>query len=274
MEPKQSTGSQWLARHLAVWLLSLATLMLASCSKPFKLQVVLDRGEAVEKGMPVFVDAAEVGKVTAVSNEGSERVAELTIADKEVRARLCVGVLRVVESGRIQIQTDTVKPGAVPLPSGARVPTASKIEYLVTQYNTKSTLMAVAVGVAVLFILWLIFRSLVGAVGMILCVVLASILTQVIHPYAVPWVVRAMAQLPPPPVAQAVDVPGKPVADAPSNTTPPPATSGVVKMAQDTVTEVINTHPSPVVVTWCSVFLALFIALNLVLGRVSRVWRK
>ena len=261
-------------RQIPLLVAGFVALMLVSCDRPLKLQVVLDRDEVVQKGTPVYVDAVQAGKVTDVGVEGGERVAELAISDKEVRKNLCVGALRVKETGRIQIKTDTVKEGAKPLPRGARVPTASKIEYLVTKYNSKSTMVAVLIGIAALVILWLVFRTLVGTVGMILCVVLASIMTQVLHPYAVPWVERAMAQIGPPPEA-------KP-AQAGQETKPPSTTEGaapsttatVVKKAENTITEVINARPSPLVVTWSAVFLVLFIGLNLILGRACRIWRK
>jgi hypothetical protein len=44
--------------------------------------------------------------------------------------------------------------------------------------------------------------------------------------------------------------------------------------AESTVIEVMNARPSPVVLTWCGVFVLSFIGFNLVLGKVSRVWRK
>ncbi|MEI7909484.1 MAG: hypothetical protein WCK77_07590 [Verrucomicrobiota bacterium] len=274
MTNNRSTVQGRIQRWIAVLLASFAAMTLVSCDKPLKLQVVLDRDEAVTKGMPVYVDSIEAGKVTDVGNEGGERVADLAIRDKEVRARLCVGALRMKETGRIQINTDTVKEGARPLPHGARVPTASKIEYLVTKYSSKSTLVTVLIGIVALVVLWLVFRSLVGTVGMILCVVFASILTQVVHPYAVPWVERAMAMIGPPPAVESVQ-PGKggePPSSPAANATP--STAAVVRKAENTIIEVINARPSPVVVTWCAVFLALFIGLNLILGRVSRVWRK
>jgi len=261
---------RWTAGLLA----GLAALVFASCDRPLKLQVVLDKDEVVQKGTPVYVDAVQAGKITNVGEEGGERVAEFSIRDKEVRSRMCVGAVRVKETGRVQIKTDTVKTGAKPLPHGARVPTASKIEYLVTKYSSKSTLVAVVIGIVALVILWLVFRSLVGTVGMILCVVLASILTQFALPYAVPWVERGLARLGPPPVVEPVQTGKGLEPPAPSATNTAPSTAAVVKKAENTIIEVINARPSPVVVTWCGVFLMLFIALNLILGRVSRVWRK
>jgi hypothetical protein len=255
-----------------------ALALLASCSRPLRLQVVLEKSEDITKGMPVNVDSAKAGTVVAVGEEGGERVANLAITLKEARDRLRVGALRVPESGRIQINTDAVKDGAALLPHGARIPTTSKVGYFVAKYSRTSTLAAVGIAVVVLVIVWLVFRSLVGTIGLILCVVFAGVLTQVIQPYAVPWVEKVLNHIGPPPApsaAPSTPEPPKPSAPVPSAAKGPlPSAAQVYKQAESTVIEVMNSRPSPVVVTWCAVFVLSFIGFNLVLGRVSRVWRK
>jgi len=251
--------------------------MLVSCSRPLRLQVVLEKGEALTNGTPVFVDSTEAGTVTAIGEEGGERVANLAITGKDARERLRVGAVRVPEAGRIQINTDAVKDGAVALPHGARIPTTSKVGYWVTKYSQTSTLLAVGIAVVVLVILWLVFRSLVGTIGLVLCVLLSGIVTQAVHPYVVPWVEKALNRIGPPPASPAsvqAQEPAKPVAAETTTTSPLPPAAKVYKQAEATVIEVMNARPSPVVLTWCGVFVLLFIGFNLVLGRVSRVWRK
>jgi hypothetical protein len=88
--------------------------LLVSCSRPLRLQVVLEKNEELTKGMPVFVDSTKAGTVVAIGEEGGEKVADLAITLKEARERLRVGALRVPEPGRIQINTDAVKEGAAP----------------------------------------------------------------------------------------------------------------------------------------------------------------
>jgi hypothetical protein len=251
--------------------------LLVSCSRPLKLQVVLEKSEDVTAGMPVFVDSLKAGTVVAIGEEGGERVADLTITVKEARERLRVGALRVAEPGRIQINTDAVKDGAAALPYGARIPTTSKVGYWVAKYSQTSTLMTVGIAVVILVILWLVFRSLVGTIGLVLCVLLAGVVTQTIHPYVVPWVEEALNRIGRPPssvAAPQIQKQTKPpmVEVTPSGPLPPAAK--VYKEAEATVIEVMNARPSPVVLTWCGVFVACFIGFNIVLGRVSRVWRK
>ncbi len=252
--------------------------LLVSCSRPLKLQVVLEKNEELTNGMPVFVDSTQAGTVVAVGEEGGERVADLAITLKEARDRLRVGALRVPEPGRIQINTDAVKEGAALLPHGARIPTTSKVGYLVAKYSQTSTLAVVGIAVVMLVILWLVFRSLVGTIGLILCVMLSGVATQVIHPYVVPWVEKALNHIGPPPTSaanlqsQEQTKPAVPTAVSAQGTLPPAAK--VYKQAETTVTEVMNARPSPIVLTWCIVFVVCFIGFNLVLGRVSRVWRK
>ena len=252
--------------------------LLVSCSRPLRLQVVLEKGEVLAKGMPVFVDSTQAGTVVAVGEEGGERVADLAITLKEARERLRVGALRVPEPGRIQINTDAVKDGATPLPHGARIPTTSKVGYWVAKYSQTSTLAAVGIAAVLLVILWLVFRSLVGTIGLVLCVLISGVVTQAIHPYVVPWVEKAMNRIGPPPAsatAPQAQEQAKPAApNEVSTLSPLPPAAKVYKQAEATVIEVMNARPSPLVLTWCIVFVACFIGFNLVLGRVSRVWRK
>jgi hypothetical protein len=51
--------------------------LLVSCSRPLRLQVVLEKNEELTKGMPVFVDSTKAGTVVAIGEEGGERVADL-----------------------------------------------------------------------------------------------------------------------------------------------------------------------------------------------------
>lgn len=271
MKPNIRVFSHWIGIFACLFLLT-------SCSRALRLQVVLDGNEAVSKGMPVFVDAMEAGKVVAVGEEGGEKVADLAITVTEARQRLRVGALRVRESGRIQINTDAVKEGATALPHGARIPTTSKVGYWVAKYSQTSTLAVVGIAVVALVILWLVFRSLVGTIGLVLCVLLSGVVTQAIHPYVVPWVEKAMNRIGPPPASAPIQpvqepkTPPTPAESAAKGTLPPAAQ--VYKQAEATIIEVMNSRPSPVVLTWCGVFVVLFIGFNLVLGRVSRVWRK
>ncbi len=251
--------------------------LLVSCSRPLRLQVVLDANEELTAGMPVFVDAVEAGTVVAIGEEGGERVANLAITHREATERLRVGVVRVRQSGRIQINTEAVKEGATALPHGARIPTTSTVGYWVAKYSQTSTLVTAGIAVVILVILWLVFRSLVGTIGLVLCVLLAGVVTQVIHPYVVPWVERALNRIGPPPQAAAAllaptDTKAPATTGALTNGSLPPAVK-VYKDAEATVIEVMNARPSPLVLTWCAVFVACFIGFNVVLGRVSRVWR-
>ena len=265
-------------RILARCVLFGALALLVSCSRPLRLQVVLEKNEEVAKGTPVLVDSTKAGTVVSVGEEGGERVANLAIDVKEAQERLRVGAVRVRETGRIQINTDAVKDSAAALPHGARIPTTSKVGYWVAKYSQSSTLATVGIAVAILVILWLAFRSLVGTIGLVLCVMLSGVVTQVIHPYLVPWVEKAVNRIGPPPAA----APTLPVQESKKPPTPgefaakgplPPAAQ-IYKQAEGTIIEVMNARPSPVVLTWCCVFVVFFIGFNLVLGRVSRVWRK
>ena len=112
---------------------------------------------------------------------------------------------------------------------------------------------------------------------MVLCVLLSGLVTQAIHPYVVPWVEKGINRIGPPPAAPAgasQETAKPPAATKSATKEAPGAAAQVYKQAEATIVEVMNVRPSPAVLTWCAVFVALFIGFNLVLGRVSRVWRK
>lgn len=255
------------------WTLITVVLLSAGCSRPQRYQIVLEQQESIAVDAPVFVDSIRAGRVTDVGTEADDRVADIEITNTAVRDRLRVGALRIVQSDRIQIRTDAVREGARTLPNGARIPTSSMIGYLVTKYSQKSTLAILAGTLLGLIVICLVFRSLVGTIGLVLCVTLAGIATQVVHPYCVPYVERIMSRI----------APSAPVATRAANEavnsdtarvlTPSPVAKAY-KNAESTIIEVINTRPSPVVLTWCAVFVVLFVGFNIVLGRASRVWRK
>jgi hypothetical protein len=257
--------------HLAA---IVGAVLLCSCSRPLPLQVVVSPGSPVEKGQPVYVDTILAGEVVEITQEGGEKVANLVVKDKAAKELLKVGVLYLPTAGKVQINTDAVKAGAQPLPRGARIPASSALGILVLKYSNQSTLMAVGAALVVVVVLWLVFRSLVGTIGLILCTVLAGVLTQAVFFHAIPWVDKGLRHFGPPPVeAPAVTTP-----DAKSNAAPQaaisvPSPSDVLKKAEATIQELVTTRPSPAVVTWCLVFVGLFILLNVTLGKAARAWR-
>ena len=258
--------------------LILVLLLAAGCDRPLGLQVVLDADESIGEGAPVFVDTALAGRVEHVGNEGGERVANLSITDEVAREHLRVGTVRIRESGRIQLRTETVAADAAPLPHGARVPTNSSMGYLVRKYSRGATLTTIGGALAAIMLLGGLFRSLVSTIGLVISVALSGVVTQMAHPYIVPIMSTAMDRLGPPPVN---------ASPAPSAAVPPPAsppagsglpdldslTGGTLQRAEGTIREVMSTRPSPEVLTWCVVFTVCFIGFNLILGKASRAWR-
>jgi hypothetical protein len=244
-------------------------LLLSGCSKPLNLQIVLEDDTNVTAGMPVYVDTLPAGKVVSVGEEGGEQVANLSIRAAPAKERLREGAIYIPDAERVRISTRKVEPGAPPLVNGARIPTKSGVIDFVMKYSKGSTLAAIGVTAAILLGLFLFFRSLVGAIGLIISVAVAGIVTHAVYSYAVPWVTQLYARLPDPSIAQAAAGP-----------TPSPIPSGsdstaskFVNRATKTIEEIMVMRPDPKVLTWCLVFVGLFIIVNLVLGRAGRAWK-
>jgi hypothetical protein len=238
--------------------LPLGLLLLSSgCERSHPLQVVIEGQEAV--GQPVFVDELPAGSVVEVTTEGGSRVANLRIEDATARERLRVGALRVPAEGRVLIRTEAVAEGAALLPRGARVPTTSAAGYWVRKYSGEKTVLTAGVAVAGLVVLWLVFRSLLGTVGLILSGALAAVFTQAVHGRLVPTIASLLQS-------------GE--STAPTTAAPTAPASGGLGAAEGMIQEWVSSRPSPEVVTWCAVFLVAFLAVNLLLGKATRAWRR
>lgn len=265
-----------LGRKFGPWAF-LVTFLLAACDRPLHLQVVLDTSESIAVGAPVYVDSVRAGEVDRVGVEGGERVADLSIRDAAARSSLRVGTVRTPEAGRIQLHTEAVHADAGPLPNGARVPTNSRLGYLVHRYSRGLNLTAAGGTVAAVLLLAAAFRSIVSSVGLILSIALASVATQFIHPYVVPAVESAMQKIAPSGTNSTTAGPGEdansPIVDGEKAGAIDSVGGGALRSAEGAIIEVMNTRPSPQVVTWCLVFTTCFVAFNLLLGRVSRAWR-
>lgn len=238
----------------------IVVLIIPSCSRTPTYQSVLQANETAEKGMHVFVDTQDAGVVTSVSEEGGDNVVDFQITNTAARSKIRAGTMRIPMAGKIQLSTVTVKEGAQALPNGARIPVRSALLQTIVSYSSSSTIILVCFAVFALVILYLIFRSLIGSAALIICAAIAALLASAVSPWATLWVQQLYAKFPPP-AAQSV----------PEGTASP---SGLIGGAMTNIKEVVVMRPNPTMIAWCLCFLAIFIILNIVLGKVSRVWRK
>lgn len=286
-------ASKSVCRMLVAVVLSVG---ITACHRAAHVQAVVDKAENIEKGMPVFVDSIQAGTVASVSDEGGERVARLEISEKVAKERMRVGVVRLVSAGRIQLNTEAVKANAELLPDGARIPQSTQIGYLIRKYSDSSTLLAVGGGLAALLLSWMLFRSIVGTIGLVVTMALSGIATQALYPYGVPYMERALDRLGPPPDTRAVVAPAPDVTGRTTSALQPSAKSGLIDSmagavggaalrgavstadsighaARERITRVVSGKPSPVVLTWASMFVVCFVCFNAVMGRATRSWR-
>lgn len=270
------SGGRGLARcsKQMPWVLIVASFLLCGCSRPLPLQVLVPPGATIEKGQPVYVDEVLAGEVASVTQEGGDHVANLLIKDASAKQMLKVGSLYLPSTGKVQITTEAVEPGAQLLPRGSRIASSSALGIMVKKWSTKSTVMSIGVALAAVVVLWLVFRSLVGTAGLILCAALAAVLTQAVFFHAIPYVEKVLNRIGPPAAEnQALATPEPPAKPAPQGDVVLPSPGEVIQKAHASIQEMIVSRPSPAVVTWCILFVGLFILLNIVLGKVARVWK-
>lgn len=244
--------------HLRFFLLCVAT-CLAGCSGSLKFQVVLNEGESVKVGDLVYVDSVKAGQVISLGNEAGDKVANLTITAKEVKDRLRVGAVRIPELGRIQINTDAVTSNDRMLSQGARIPTKSKLVYMIERYSRGSGLVTVIVCIVVLVVVYMVFKGLMGALTTIIAIAMSALTAQVFHQKVLPWVVQAYAKLGPPP-----EVMPQTASDA--NT----VAGKVVGGMNATIQDVISQFPQPNIVAFAVVGFVSLIIYLIILGRLTR----
>lgn len=235
------------------------TVILSSCNSSLKYQVVLNEGESFKAGDPVYVDSVKAGAVDSVTQEGGDRVANITITATEVKDRLRIGAVRVPEPGRIQINTESVSSNDRPLSHGARIPTKSKLLYTIEQYSRGSGLITVVVCVVVLVVVYLVFKGLMGSFIIIIAMSLAAITAQLFHHHALPWVKKAYEMIGPVPQVAATT-------SGDAKTT----TGKLVGGMNATIQDVISQLPSPNIVAFAVVgFLSLLVYL-IILRKLTR----
>ncbi len=233
--------------------------LLSGCSGPMKFQVVLNEGESYKPGDPVYVDSIKAGTVDSVGVEGGDRVANISISAREVNDRLRVGVVRVPEAGRIQINTESVTSNDRKLTHGARIPTKSKLLYTMEQYSRGSGLATVGVCLVALIVVYLVFKGLMGSLITIIAIAMSTLTASLVHQHALPFVKQAYEKIGPPP--QVVALSG---ADA--KTTAGKLVGGMNATIQD----VLSQLPAPNIVAFAVVGYVSLIVYLIILRKFTR----
>ena len=195
----------------------------------------------------------------SVGTEAGDRVANITITAAEVSDRLRVGAVRVPEPGRVQINTDAVTSEDRKLSHGARIPTKSKLVYMVEQYSRGSGLVTVIVCIVALVIIYLVFKGLMGSLITIVAIAMAAITAQVVHHHALPWVKLLYEKVGPPPQIVPVPTPN-------AQTTAGKLVGGMNATIQD----VISQLPPPNIVAYALVGFVALVVYLIILRRFSR----
>lgn len=152
------------------------------------LKTIVEPGERIVPGMAVVVDSMAAGSVRDVANEYGTIVATLAIENPVCQEVLRIGTVRKSSDEYVLLATQEAQPGAPKLKSGDIVRVSgSAIGFVLPKFDD-GTRKVVVVGVTamiVIFIIWKIFRSLLG-VGMAL--LLSLIVAWIAYPLAVPFV--------------------------------------------------------------------------------------
>jgi hypothetical protein len=221
------------------FLIGIILLAVAGCERAFVAKTKIAQDEQVSVKAPVYVDGVQAGYVKNLQLENGDRIAELAITNKQLAAKkMKVGIVRVVEKGRINLLSDGVKPDAARLDPGTLIPTKTKVQYTIQKYATIQTLIAVGIGLVAVLLLGLILKSVFKFSLLVLCLGLAGLTAWVVHPYAAPIVHEFYAASP-----QARDSSQPP----PSNAAPAPEQleGEKVKNFEAQLIEILDRRPNP-----------------------------
>jgi hypothetical protein len=178
----------------------------------------------------------------------------LTITDQSVvKEKMRVGVVRVLENGRLSLRTDETDAQSPLLTSGAIVPVMSRTGFAVRRLASNKVLTALLTGLAVVALALFCFRRLARVWLLLLALVLSGWSAWLALPWASDAVTRIYALLPQANTTVSADAPQ----------------SGSIK---STLLQFMHNPPSPEIVAYCSVFLLAFIVLSVcVFGSMKRL---
>ena len=228
--------------------------VVSGCNRALVLKTPLETDEKIAKDDIVFVDGKAAGHVKKVVDEGGQRMAVLAITDQSVaKEKMRVGVVRVLENGRLSLRTDETDAQSPLLTSGAIVPAMSRTGFTMRHLASNKVFMATLVGFAVIVLASFCFRRLARVWLLLLALVLSGWSAWLALPWASDAVTRIYALLPQANTTVSADAPQ----------------SGSIK---STLLQFMHNPPSPEIVAYCSVFLLAFIVLSVcVFGSMKRL---
>jgi len=241
-------------------------LVATGCEREVEYRTKLAKIEQVAEKSPVFVDGVNVGYVKALRVESGDRVALLAFTNKSLaRQQIKLGAVRVIEDGRINIRTDSVRPDSPVLPAGSFIPIQSKTEFTVKKYATNQTLVFVGIIVVGVLVLCLVFKKLFNVGLVFLCLALAALTGWILHPHLVPHIEKFYASSP----ATHSDADANEKVAAPDN-----GASAPIKEWEAKFVQVLEHRPNPRVAAFAAILVLSFIPYAILLGIAMRSLRR
>ena len=241
-------------KQTLAFLVLLPVLLLTGCNRALVLKTPLESDEKVTKGDVVFIDGNPSGHVNQIVVEGQQRVALIAINDETVaKEKMRVGVIRVLEDGKISLRTGGADARSPMLANGEIVPVMSKTGFAVRHFASSKVLTAVMAGLAVVALALFCFRRLARGWLLLLTLVLSGFVAWV----ALPWTRDAVAKV---------------YTLLPQTTAAAPADASQDVGAKPALSRLMHNPPNPESVAYAAVFLAAFIVISMAMrGSLKRL---
>jgi hypothetical protein len=240
-------------RMILMLALPITVLVVTSgCDRALVVKTPLGPAETVAKEDAVFVDGNPAGHVRKVVAEGETRFAVLAITDDSAKQKMRAGVVRVIETGKINLQTDSVSAESPLLGANSTIPVMSKTGFAVQRLTSRRMLTGLLIGLAIISVILLLFRRLARGWLLLLTLALSAASAWMVLPWAAGFVARGYALLPQPPLTS-------------GNTSP---STGI----QHGFSRLLETAPNPQIVAYAVIFVLAFIVLSVLLrGALNRL---
>jgi hypothetical protein len=234
-------------KQILTLLVLLPVLLFTGCNRALVLKTPLEPDEKVTKGDVVFVDGNPAGHVNQIVVEGQQPMALFAINDETVaKEKMRVGVIRVLEDGKISLRTGGADGRSPALANDETVPVMSKTGFAVRHLASNKTFTALLAGLAGVALVLFCFRRLARGWLLLLALVLSGWIAWV----ALPWASNAVTTV---------------YTHLPQASSEAAARSSQDAGAESVISRLMETRPSREVVAYAAVFVATFICLSMVM---------
>jgi len=245
------------------------------CSRAYELNIEFASGKTPSTGAPVYLDGQKIGHVAAVEEQSGGGFQVRAVLDDRDAVQQSVkrGIMPYLDNGAVRIDASQVAHEAETLPSGSTITGYGLPTVLLKKYARVQTVIAVNIGSLALLMLTWVFRHVFRFVVVLLSLLLSLGIAAMVYVPLTPLVDRGLGA-----IAGSSAQHAPVTAPAPAGEGQSAAKAAVLPGTEQAagVREIVQkiARPNPAVVSFMTVWLASFVALQLCFGAALKATRK